>query len=141
MDSKNDQSYQQGKTRRFVLDKKNKCQTKRNHSSTHVSLPASAILFRKLCRLFQTSSGRDGRASKSGRRPIERTGIVLPIPAALPLAQTNWLKVLEWLVNTDPRVFVQMVGAKSREANSNRSPLQYINHIERVPSFSNIVNQ
>ena len=123
MDSKNDQSYQQGKTRRSVLDKKNKCQTKRNHSSTHVSLPASAILFRKLYRLFQTSSGRDGRASKSGRRPIERTGIVLPIPAALPLAQTNWLKVLEWLVNTDPRVFVQMVGAKSREANSSRSPL------------------
>ena len=87
MDSENEQSYQQVKTRRFVLDNKNKCQIKRDHSSTHVSLAASAILFRKLCRLFQVSSGRDGRASKSGRRPIERTGIVLPIPAVLPLAK------------------------------------------------------
>ena len=56
MDSENEQSYQQVKTRRFVLDNKNKCQIKRNHSSTHVSLAASAILFRKLCRLFQISS-------------------------------------------------------------------------------------
>ena len=72
MDSENEQSYNQVKTRRFVLDNKNKCQITRNHSSTHVSLAASAILFRKLCRLFQISSG---RASKSGRRPIERSGI------------------------------------------------------------------
>ena len=93
MDSENEQSSHQVKTRRFVLDNEHKCQIKRNHSSTHVSLPASAILFRKLCRLFQISSGRDGRASKSGRRPIERTGIVLPILAALPLAQTNRLMV------------------------------------------------
>ena len=91
MDSENEQSSHQVKTRRFVLDNNHKCQIKRNHSSTHVSLPASAILFQKLCRLLQTSSGRDGRASKSGRRPIERTGIVLPIPAALPFAQTNRL--------------------------------------------------
>ena len=91
MDSENAQSYHQVKTRRFELDNKHKCQIKRTHSSTRVSLAASAILFRKLCRLFQISSGRDGRASKSGRRPIERTGIVLPIPAALPLAQMNRL--------------------------------------------------
>ena len=91
MDSENEQSYHQVKTRRFVLDNKHKCQNKRNHSSTHVLLAASAILFRKLCRFFQISSGRDSRASKSGRRPIEHTGIVLPIPAALPLAQTNRL--------------------------------------------------
>ena len=65
---------------------------KRNHSSTHVSLAASAILFRKLCRLFHISSGRDGRAPKSARCPNERTEIVLPIPAALALAQTNRLK-------------------------------------------------
>ena len=93
MDSENEQSYHQVKTRRFVLDNKHKCQIKRNHSSTHVSLTISAILFRKLCRLFQISSGRDGRASKSGRCPIERTGIVLLISAALPLAQTNRLLV------------------------------------------------
>ena len=86
MDYEMEQSYHQVKTRRFVLDNKHKCQIQRNHSSTHVSLAASAIWFRKLCRLFQISSGRDGRASKSGRRPIEHTGIVLPIPAALPLA-------------------------------------------------------
>ena len=91
MDSENEQSSHQVKTLRFVLDNKHKCQIKRNHSSTHVSLPASAILFPKLCCLFQISSGRNGRASKSGRRPIERTGIVLPTPAALPLAQTNLL--------------------------------------------------
>ena len=89
MDSENEQScHHQIKTRRFVLDNKYKYKIKRNHSSTHVSLAASAILFRKF---FQISSGRDGRASKSGRRPIERTGIVFPIPAALPLAQTNRL--------------------------------------------------
>ena len=93
MDSESEQSSHQVNTRRFVLDNKHKCQIKRNHSSTHVSLPISAILFRKLCRLFQILSGRDGRASKCGRRPIEHTGIVLPIPAALPLAQTNWLQV------------------------------------------------
>ena len=91
MDSENEQSCHQVKTRRFVLDNKHKCQIKRNHFSTHVSLPASAILFRKLCRLSQISSGRDGRASESGRRPFESTGIVLPIPAALPLAKRNRL--------------------------------------------------
>ena len=93
MDSENEQSYHQVKTRRFLLDNKHKCQIKRNHSSTRVSLLASVILFRKLCCLFQISSGKDGRASKSQRRPIEHTGIVLPIPAALPLAQTNLLLV------------------------------------------------
>ena len=92
MDSENEQSYHQLKTQRFVLDNKHKCQIKRNYSSTSFSL-ASVILFRKLCRLFQISSGRDGRASKSGRRPIERTGIILPIPAPLPLAKTNRLYV------------------------------------------------
>ena len=50
MDSEDEQSFHQVKTRRFVLDNKHKCQIKRNHSSTHVSLPTSAILFRKLCR-------------------------------------------------------------------------------------------
>ena len=90
MDSENEQSYHQVKTQRFVLDNNHKCQIKRNHSS----LPASAILFQKLCRLFQISSGSDSRASKSGRRPIQRTGIVHPIPAALPLAQTNRLIVI-----------------------------------------------
>ena len=69
---------------------------KKKHSSTDVLLPASAILFRKLRRLFHSIFGRDDRASKSGRRPIEHTGIVLPIPAALPLAQTNRLIVLSW---------------------------------------------
>ena len=93
MDSENEQSYHQVKTRRFVLGNKHKCQIKRNHSSTPVSLAASAVLFWKLCQLFQISSGRDGRASKSRRRPIECTGTVLPIPAALPLVQTNWLQV------------------------------------------------
>ena len=91
LDSENEPSYHKVKTRSFELENKNKRQIKRNRSSTHVSLAASAISFRKLCRLFQISSGRDGRASKSGRRPIERTGIVLQIPAALPLAQTNRL--------------------------------------------------
>ena len=100
MDSENEQSYHQVKTRRFVLDNKYKCQIKRNHSSAQVSLAASAILFRKLFRLFQISSGRDGTASKNGRRPIERTGIVLPIPAALPLAQTNRLTAfVTWCVH------------------------------------------
>ena len=93
MDSENEQSYHRVKTRRFVLDNKHKCQIERHHSSTHVSLAVSAILFRKLCWLFQISSGKDGKDSKSGRRPIERTGIVPPIPAALPLAQTNRLQV------------------------------------------------
>ena len=91
MDSENEKSYHQVKTRRFVLDNKHRCQIKRSHSSTHVLLPDSAILFRKLCCLFQLPSERDGRASKSGRRPIERTGIVLRISVALPLAQTNRL--------------------------------------------------
>ena len=54
MDSENEQSYHhEVKTRRFVLDNKHKCQILRNHSSTHVSLPASAILFPKLCGLLQ----------------------------------------------------------------------------------------
>ena len=66
---------------------------KKKKSSNDVSLAASAILFRKLCRLFHSIFGRDGRGSKSGRRPIEHTGIVIPIPAALPLAQTNRLFV------------------------------------------------
>ena len=66
---------------------------KKKNSSNDVSLAASAILFRKLCRLFHSIFGRDGRGSKGGRRPIEHTGIVIPIPAALPLAQTNWLTV------------------------------------------------
>ena len=91
MDSENEQSYHQVKTQRFVLDNKHKCQIKRNHSSTRVSLPSSAILFWKICHLFQILSGRDSRASKSRRRPTERTGIVLAIPAALPLAQTKQL--------------------------------------------------
>ena len=88
-DTENDH---QVKTRRFALDNKTKCQTKRNHSSTHVSLPVSAILFRKLCRLFQISSGRDRRATEIRRRPVECTRIALLIMAALLLAQTNWLK-------------------------------------------------
>ena len=91
MDSENEQSYHQVKTRRFVLDNKKKCQIKRNHSSTHVSLAAFPILFWELCRLFQISSGRDGRASKRGRPPIDRTGIVLLFLASLTLAQTNRL--------------------------------------------------
>ena len=33
MDSENEQSYHQVKTRRFVFDNKHKCQIKRNHSS------------------------------------------------------------------------------------------------------------
>ena len=57
MDSENEQSYHQVKTQRFVLDNKHKCQI-RNHFSTHISLPASAILFRKLCRLFHSIFGR-----------------------------------------------------------------------------------
>ena len=76
---------------RSARDGKNKCQIKRNNSSTHVSLAASAILFWKLCWLFQISSGRDGRASGSGRHTIEHTGIVLPILAAIPVVQTNRL--------------------------------------------------
>ena len=66
---------------------------KKKHSSNDVSLAASAILFRKLCRLFHSIFGRDSRGSKRGRRPIEHTGIVIPIPAALPLAQTNRILV------------------------------------------------
>ena len=119
MDSENAQSYHQVKTRRFELDNKHKCQIKRNHSSTHVSLAASAILFRKLCRLFQISSGRDGRASKSGRRPIERTGIVLPIPAALPLAQTNRLFVC-W---RDIKIIVFIMGVDTGVANAFATPI------------------
>ena len=65
MDSENEQSYHQVKTRRFAHDNKNKCQSKRNYSSTRVSLAASAILFRELCWLFQIPSGTDGRASES----------------------------------------------------------------------------
>ena len=35
--------------------------------------------------------GRDGRASKIARRPIEQTRIILPILAALPFGKTNRL--------------------------------------------------
>ena len=73
--------------------------SKKKNSSNDVSLAASAILFRKLCRLFHSIFGRDGRGSKSGRRPIEHTGIVIPIPAALPLAQTNRLHVKDAKLN------------------------------------------
>ena len=97
MDSENKQSYHQVLTRRFVFDNKHKCQIKKKKSSNDVSLAASAILFRKLCRLFHSIFGRDGRGSKSGRRPIEHTGIVIPIPAALPLAQTNRLQLMSLL--------------------------------------------
>ena len=55
------------------------------------TLAASAILFRNLCRLCQISSGRDGRASEIGRRPMKHTGTALPILATLPLAQMNRL--------------------------------------------------
>ena len=90
MDSENEQSYHQDlylTTNTNVKLKKKK----KKHSSNDVSLAASAILFRKLCRLFHSIFGRDGRGSKSGRRPIEHTGIVIPILASLPLAQTNRL--------------------------------------------------
>ena len=60
------------------------------HQVKHVSSAASAILFMKLRRLFQISSGRDGRASESRTRLIERTGIALPILAA----QTNRLLIM-----------------------------------------------
>ena len=69
----------------------NKCQIKKDHSSTRVLLAASTILFRNLCWLCQILSGRDGSASKIRRRPIKHTRITLPILAALPLAQMNWL--------------------------------------------------
>ena len=89
MDTKHEQSYHQSKTQIFAHDNKNKCQNKRNHSPTRVLLTASIILFQNHCRLFQISSGRDGRASESSRCPIESMGIALPILAPLPLAQTN----------------------------------------------------
>ena len=85
---------QKVKTRIFVHDKKNKCQIKRDHSSTHFSLAASAILLLNLCRHCQISSGRDDRASRIRRCPIKHTRIALPILAALPLAQTNRLNVI-----------------------------------------------
>ena len=47
MDSENEQYSHQVKPRIFILDNKHKCQTKINDSSTHVSLPASAILFQE----------------------------------------------------------------------------------------------
>ena len=84
------------KTRTFAYDNKNKCQIKKENSSTRFLFAVSAILFRNLCRLCQISSGRDGRASKLGRRPIEHTGTALPILAALPLVQTNRLMVTVW---------------------------------------------
>ena len=92
IDTEHEKSYQKVKTRTFAHGNKNKCHIKTDHSSTCFSLAVSAIFFRSLCRLCQISSGRDGRASKIGRRPIEHTGIALPILAALPLAQTNRLK-------------------------------------------------
>ena len=88
MDTEHKQSYQQVKTRIFSHDNKNKCQIKRNQWRTQVPLAATAILFQNLCRLFKISSGRDGdgRDSKSGRCPLERMLIALPILAAQPLA-------------------------------------------------------
>ena len=91
--NEHEKSYKKVKTRIFANDNKNKCQIKRDHSSTRFSLAASAILYRNLSRLCQVWSGRDGRASKIGRRPIEHTQIALPILAALPLAKTNRLIV------------------------------------------------
>ena len=91
--TEHEKSYQKvkKKTRIFAHDNKNKFRIKRDNSTTRFSLAAFAILFRNLCRLCQISSRRDGRTSNIGRRPIEHTGIALPILAALPLAQTNRL--------------------------------------------------
>ena len=86
IDAEHEKSYQKVQTRTIAHDNKNKCQIKRDHSLTRFSLAASAILFRKPCRLCQILSGRDGRTSKIGRRPIKHTGIALPILAALLLA-------------------------------------------------------
>ena len=66
IDTELEKYYQKVKTRTFAYENKNKCQIKRDHSSTRFSLAVSSILFRKLCRLCQISSGRDGRASKIG---------------------------------------------------------------------------
>ena len=93
IDTELEKSYQKVKTRTFAYDNKSKCQIKRDYSSSQFSLAASAILFRELCRPCQISSGRDGRASKIGRRPIEHTWIAFPILATLPLAQTNRLSL------------------------------------------------
>ena len=90
IDTEHEKSYQKVQTRKFVHNI-NKCQIKRDHSSTRFSFAASDILLRNFCRLCQISSGRDGRASKIGRHLIKHTGIALPILAALPLAQTNRL--------------------------------------------------
>ena len=86
MDSEKEKSYHQVKTRTLYLT------TKRNVKLKETILQ---LAFRWLLPLFcfQISSGRDGRASKSVRRQIERTRVVLPIPTALLLAQTNWLLV------------------------------------------------
>ena len=89
--TEDEKSYLKVKVRIFAHDNKNKCQIKGDHSSTRFLLAASAILYRNLCRLCQISSGRDGRASTIGIRSIEHTRIVLPLLAALPLAQTNRL--------------------------------------------------
>ena len=91
VDTEHEKSYQKVKTRTFAHDNKNKSQIKRDHSSTRFSLAAFAILFWNLCRPCQILGGRDGRAYKIVRRPIEHTGIALRILAALPFAQTNWL--------------------------------------------------
>ena len=103
IDTEHEKSYQKVKTGTFAHDNKNKCHIKTDHSSTRFSEAASAILFRNLRRLCQISSGRDGRASKIGRRPIEHTEIALLLLAALPLAQTNRLMRQEnslWLYYT-----------------------------------------
>ena len=88
MDSENEQASHYVKTRRFVLDNKHKCQIKKKKN---ILQHAFRYLLPQFCFgrspvSCQISSEREGRASKSGRHPIERTGIVLPIPTALPLA-------------------------------------------------------
>ena len=85
-----EKSYHKVKGRIFAHDNKSKCQIKIDHSSTHFSLAASAILYRNLPSL-PNIVWRDSRASKIGRCPIKHTGIVLPLLAALLLAQTNRL--------------------------------------------------
>ena len=90
MDSEKKKSYHHVKSRKFAHDNKNKCQKKSFFNSHFVSCFLH-FFFRKFCWLLQIPSGRDGRASKSERPPIELTRIVLPILAALLLVQTNRL--------------------------------------------------
>ena len=89
IDTEHEKYYQKVKTQTIAQDNKNKCQIKRDHSPTRISLTASDFLFRNLCRLCQISSERDSRASKIGSRPKKHTGIALPILETLPLAKTN----------------------------------------------------